>query len=402
MKKTSIFNFSNIYIFLWLVYSLQTYVFGRAGTIYSQAILLFLLGVSIYYFIYTLNNYKMPSYMKGLCVLVAMFTIYGIILILNPTTYKTISGETVSKYKYLLHIWSSLLPIYPFFVFTRQGKLNATSLKRWVLFFFVSVTLQYYQHYQQQLSEAMLAGSNREEFTNNFGYEFLAMIPLLAFYGKRKIIQYIGLSYTMIFILMSMKRGAILVSVICIIWFLLVSFKHSRSVQKIRVVVFGIIVIIAGYYVIQYLLESSDFFNQRLELTMEGDSSGRDVIYATLVNHYLNETNPLLFLFGNGAYTPLSILGQSAHNDWLELALNQGVFGMLVYLLYWMGFYKSTKKSRYDEELFLAMSLLLISNFIRSFFSMSYGDMSIYATMCLGYCMGRLSNQKNIQGNTST
>lgn len=391
MQKTKLLSFTNVYIFLWLVYSLQTFIFGGVGSIYSRIIIVFLMGVSMYYFVYALIHYKLPSYMKGLSVLLIMFTFYGFLLILSPSTFKDQLGETVSKYRYIFNIYLSLLPIYPFYVFTRQGKINEDILKKWVLVFFVCVTLQFYQNLQQRLQEALEMGSSREEFTNNFGYEFLSMIPLMAFFSKRKWIQYAGLVYAMVFMLMAMKRGAILIGGICIVWFLYRSFKKSTRKQKKRVLLLSLLLLAGIIFTFVYLENNSDFFIYRLETTLEGGSSGRDEIYTTYFNYFISENNLLRLLFGHGAYTTLSIMGQFAHNDWLEIAISQGVFGIIIYLLYWIGFYKSTNKARFDEELFMAMSLLLIYNFIRSFFSMSYGDMSIYATICLGYCMGQLS-----------
>lgn len=394
--QIKLFSFSNIYIFLWLVYSLQTFIFGGAGSVYSLAIILFLIGVSLYYLAFALTHYKMPAYMKGLSVLLAMFTFYGVLLILQSTTHKTYLGEVIPNYRYIYNILISLLPIFAFYVFTRQGKINEVTFKRWVFVFFVCVTLQYFQHYQQQLQEALEMGSSREEFTNNFGYEFLSMIPLMAFFSKRKWIQYAGLAYIMVFLLMAMKRGAILVGGICVAWFLFRSFRKASRKQKIGVIVLSIVLVLAGIYTFIYLENNSDFFITRIENTLEGNSSGRDDIYTSAINAFLNESNPILVLVGHGAYSSLNIMGQFAHNDWLEIAICQGILGVVIYLFYWRGFYKSTKSARFDEELFMAMSLLLISNFVRSFFSMSYGDMSIYATMCLGYCMGKISEHNDM------
>lgn len=401
MQKTKFLSFSNIYIFLWLVYSLQTFIFGGQGGIYSRVIVMFLMGVSVYYFVYTLNHYKTPSYMKGLSVLLAMFTIYGVLLILSPSTFKGAEGEIVPKYRYILNIFISLLPIYPFFVFTCQGKINEEILRKWVFIFFVIVTLQYFQHLQQRLQEAMEMGSSQEEFTNNFGYEFLSMIPLMAFFSKRKWIQYAGLAYAMIFMLMAMKRGAILVGSICVLWFLFRSFRKASRRQKLGVFVLSLVLIAGVIMTFYYLENNSDYFVARIEKTLDGNSSGRDVLYTSAVNSFLNESNPLLVLFGHGAYSTLNIIGQFAHNDWLELLINQGVLGLIIYAFYWSRFYKSTKSARFNEDLFMAMSLLLISNFMRSFFSMSYGDMSIYSTMCLGYCMGKISEHENQIKNTT-
>lgn len=383
MQKIPIFSFCNFYILLWLVYSLQSMVFGASGTIYSQVIFFFQLLVSIYYTGYALHYYKMPSYMKALTVFVLVLTIYGFILLASPVSY-----SAVPNYVYLQGLFISLLPIYPFYIFTRQGKLTRASLRWWTLLFFVAVTLQYFLQRQNMLMKLAQIGSQREEITNNTGYDFLSVIPLLAFFSKKKIVQYAGLVYVMIFILMCMKRGAILIGTVCVVWFLYLSLKNAKRGNKIAIIFLSVVAILISCFALNNLLENSDYFNQRIEQTLAGDSSGRDEIYETLLAHFLNESNPLMFMFGNGANGTLKITGHNAHNDWLELAINQGLLGIVIYFTYWFCFYKSMKRKRYDEELFMATSLLFVSNLLRSFFSMSYGDMSIYATVCLGYCMG--------------
>ena len=393
MKKTKLFSLCNIYIFLWLVYYLQSVVFGRVGTIYSQLTILFLTSVSVYYTIYALMHYKVNPYLKALAVFIVMMTIYGLLLIVSSETL-TAHGSAISKYTYLLGLYNSLLPIFPFYVFTRQGHLTHSSLRWWTIFFLVAVLMQYQANQQAALLRAMEIGSSREEFTSNVGYEFLAIIPLLAFFSDKKVIQYAGLTYVMVFLILAMKRGAILIGAICIVYFLWSSMRGARGNRKFIVVALSVAVIVVGYFYVQNLLENSDYFLYRWEVTQEGGTSGRDVLYSTFFNQFVNETNPFVFLFGNGAWGTIRVLHQAAHNDWLELAINQGLLGVVVYLFYWFKFYKTVRSCRFNDEIHLAITLLFIIFLLRTFFSMSYGDMSIYATSCLGYCLGRISENE--------
>ncbi len=393
MKKTKLFSLCNIYVILWLVYSLQSVVFGRLGTVYSQLIILFLTAVSIYYMVYALMHYKVNPYLKALTVLIVLLTIYGLVLIASPEVINKSSGA-MSKYTYLLNIYNSLLPIFPFYVFTRQGQLTRISLRWWTIFFLVAVLLQYQVNEHAALLKAIEAGSKQDEFTNNVGYEFLAIIPLLAFWGDKKIIQYAGLAYVMVFLLLAMKRGAILIGAICIVYFLWSSMRGARGNRKFVIVALSVAIIIAGYFVVQNLLENSDYFLYRWEVTQEGGTSGRDELFSTFFNHFINESNPFVFLFGNGAWGTIRIMQLAAHNDWLELVINQGILGVVIYFVYWMKFYKSTRSARFKDEIHLAISLLFIIYLSRTFFSMSYSEMSIYATSCLGYCLGMISENE--------
>lgn len=393
MKKTKLFSLCNIYIFLWLVYYLQSMVFGRVGTIYSQVIILFLSAVSIYYMFYALLHYKVNPYLKALALFVSLLTVYGIVLIVSTQTIYRLSNA-VSGYTYLLSLYNSLLPIFPFYVFTRQGQLTRSSLRWWTFLFLVVVLLQYNLNHQAALLRALEAGSDRDEFTNNVGYEFLAIIPLLAFFSDKKVIQYAGLAYVMVFLLLAMKRGAILIGAICLVYFMWSSIRGTKGNRKLFVVVLSVAVVVVGYYALMNLLENSDFFLYRWEVTQEGGTSGRDEIYSLFFNHFINESNPFVFLFGNGAWGTLKLLQQVAHNDWLELAINQGLLGVVVYLVYLTKFYKVIRTARFSNEIHLAITLLFIIFLLRTFFSMSYGDMSICVTSCLGYCLGMIAEKE--------
>ena len=395
MKKTKIYSFCNIYIILWLVYSLQTMVFGRSGTIYSQVLIVFLTAVSFYYMFYALMHYKINPFLKVLTVFIILLTVYGFILMVGSDTFVSISTSgRLSSYVYLLGLYNSLLPIYPFYVFTRQGNLTRSSIKWWTLLFLITVLLQFYENQQAALIKALEIGSDRDEFTNNIGYEFLSVIPLLAFFSDKKVIQYAGLAYIMAFLLLAMKRGAILIGAVSLVYFLWISMRGARGNQKFIVVIMTVIVIGFGYNVIQNLLENSDYFLYRMQITQEGESSGRDETYSALFYHFINESNPFVFLLGNGAYGTLKVWHGLAHNDWLELAINQGLLGLAVYAIYWMKFYKAVRSARFNDEIHLAITLLFIIYLLRTFFSMSYGDMSLYSTLCLGFCLGRISENE--------
>jgi len=64
---------------------------------------------------------------------------------------------------------------------------------------------------------------------------------------------------------------------------------------------------------------------------------------------------------------------------------------LLIYLYYWITFYKTWRRSKFDNQIYLAVGLILMIFFLKTFFSMSYNDMTVYVTLCLGYCMGMLS-----------
>ena len=248
--------------------------------------------------------------------------------------------------------------------------------------------MRYFLHQQEVL---VRSAEEIEEITNNLGYVFLSLIPLMAFWSHKKFVQYFGLALSMMFIIFGMKRGAIMIGALSIVMFLHQSLKSATRKQKFWTFFLSFVLIIGAIYLVSYMLRNSAYFNERLEITLEGNSSGRDRLYSVFWRHFINESNPFLFLFGNGALATLSIASNYAHNDWLEIAINQGLLGVLVYVYYWIMFYKTWKKSAFDSEIYLATGLVLLIFFMKTLFSMSYSDMNIYTTICLGYSMGMIS-----------
>lgn len=398
-------NICNIYISCWLLYFLQGPL-NIQGNIVMQFLLIAILGISWYYVYLANSKYALPSYLRFLNLLIIMFTFYGVILILSGDTLKRhgTSLEVINSFEYLKAIYLSLLPIYPFYVFSRKGKLTESLIRKWAIVFFVFATIMFLYWAYVRRVEALLKGSIYEETTNNYGYMFLSLIAITCFFKKKIIVQFALLAYCMAFIIVSMKRGAILIGALCLIVYLISTLKSAnRKQRKLLLFVFSLL-IIAGFYFIMYYLNTSDYFNHRMDDTVSGNSSGRDDIYSTYLNYFLHESSIIGFLVGNGAYGTLKLFGGLAHNDWLEISINQGLFGIIMYITYWIVFLKNWRRIEKRSEERMAVGLVLLVAFLKTFISMSYDDMGIYDTMIIGFCFSQIKRKKMpiYENNTSS
>ena len=389
------FKISNLYIAFWCLYSLQGTLYA-SGSIISQGILAILLAISVYYAFYVNIYLKTPSVIKALNVFILMLTFYGLIYWMSGEVHLTEEGLPVGAMGYLKEIYISLLPIYAFYAFSAQGLLTEKDIRSWFFIFLAIVTASHFRAEREALQEAIMEGSMQEEFTNNTGYTFLSLMPLLFFFREKRVIQYIALVYILVFIIMGMKRGAIIVGTLVLLWFLYRSLKDSTPKTRKKIFFLTVIIAVAGIYYIGYIYSSSEYFQYRLEQTEEGETSGRDIIYSTLFSYFLNETTPWQFFFGCGANYTVAIAGNYAHNDWLELAINQGCLGTIVYLMYWICFVKTWRKNKSNPTTYSSLGALLAIFFLSTLFSMSYGSMSIYATLCLGYCLAEVTTINKI------
>jgi len=379
-------NKTDLLLLGWSIYYSQGIFFPK-GSLFTQVLILVLLAISIYHCFIANTRYKLPVYFVGFNLLVAMFSVYGLFFMIDGHDIADYSIKSPS-FNYIKSIWISLLPVYSFFVLAKEKLLNEKGLFLWIFFFFILGVGQFYKTEQEMLAMKMLVGMEAE-ITNNSGYYFLSLIPACVYLYKRPILQYSFIGVCMVFLLMAMKRGALIAGILCVVYFFWNSLRSATIKKKIVIVVLFTLVCGISGWVVQDKMDNSQYFQKRVEDTLEGNSSSRDILYMTFANHFWNGTDPLHFIFGSGANSTLTISNNYAHNDWLEIAVNQGLVGIMIYLLYWILFAKNVFRGNLKNQSRLAVQLLWMIFFFKTLVSMSYGDLSICASCILGYSLAQ-------------
>ena len=389
------FNPAIIYFLLWCCYKLQGVLYPVGDGI-SQGILLILLMWSLFCF-FEINRFlkSVPQFIKGLNILVLLFTCYGVVLLIqNPDMYITeMDYIKVANFEYLKQIYTSLLPIYSFYYFTRKGLLEDKTLKMMTIVLF-AVTIANYMYYSAMYT--ML--SRGEGVTLNVGYSFLELLPLILLLRLKPTHKYIFFVLCIVFIVLCVKRGAIVIGAICYLWFILSNIQSRRS--KATAIFLSLLSLFVVYVYITYTISNNEYFLYRFEQTIEGDSSNRDLIFNHFWNHFINESNLIRLLFGNGANSTLTIGVNYAHNDWLEIAVNNGVFGLIIYIVYFILMIKDAIRIRKRDLLesntmIMAFIILLMT----SFFSMSYASVGLPLCIVLGYISAKQDYKKAVTFN---
>ncbi len=380
-------NILNIYILAWCVLN--------AGVISNPTISVLCLGflflVSFFYMFKVILEPK-NKVISALLVFLLLISIYGIQFIMSGERLYVGAGEGryITNREFLILIYQSILPIFPFYYFACHNKLTVEVMRKWVLVFFVVVIMAYIKNQYMVLNSL---GMDEGGATNNAGYDFLALFPLLTFCNKRKLVQNILFIICLVFIILSVKRGAIIVGIIAYSWFLLNSSGKSGTSRLKTILLIGFASIVV-YELFIYLITTNDYFLLRYEETLEGNTSGRDSIYQSLIHTYSHESSFIQQLLGRGAYGTLKVADNVAHNDWLELLIDLGLLGFIVYLVYWIKLIKTWLSSKVIKEVYLALGLFVIIYLAKTFFSMSYNDMSIYSTIVLGYCLAQIPRKR--------
>lgn len=381
----------NVYTLLWCIYYLQGTLYTK-GSLAAKLVLIVILLLSVYYTI-RLSQMKLPVYFKVLSALLVLYTVYGLFRVFVSEPIMK-DGIVIDNTLTIKNAYMSILPIFVYSYFAIKGYITEKWLLYWLPFFLLVAVASFYEEQNSRLQAAIALGSSRREFVNNCGYLFVSLIPYVCFVRKKNYIKLAILLPLVFFIIMSMKRGAILTGAVAVIYFLIREFGYIARKNRFAVLLIAMVVFAFIYKYVGYLYSQSDLFIARLEQTSSGDASGRSEMFQYMINYFISEKSLFRLFFGHGLDSTIAIVGNGAHNDWLQIALDMGVFGLVFYFIYWASFYKSWKSMKLDRVLYTAVGVVFISELAKTFFSFSITDLPLYELPIIGYGMAFLYNQQ--------
>lgn len=388
MKFLKQLNACNLFIGLYCTYMALS---ATNSSSITGLMLLLITFISLGYFIYVIITMKQPKMLLGLSVVFVMLAFYGLLYLLDFEIIHDLGGGEVRKVNYLKKIAASLLPVFPFYVFAKKGQLTKKTIMFWLVVIAALSVYSFWKFYDLRLMWARNSGSSQMEFTNNTGYLFVSMLPLVFIKQKRELWQYAIMGLIAVFAVMSAKRGAILITGLSICYYMYSTISAARPSGKSKYILLSVVaVLVAGYYINDYITHS-EYFAHRVAYTMKGGTSHRDSIYSDLWNNFL-DSGFFYQLFGHGAdRTIVYSRGFLAHNDWLEILTNQGLVGCVVYIIFFIILYRTWRKYKDDKNIGMSLGGLFIVLFFRTFFSMSYTEYTLAMAMAFGYCAAAVS-----------
>lgn len=386
IKHTNWFNTFNLYILLWSLYFVQGLLIENNLT--SRMLYIPFLLLTMYYVTKVYSSYKQLNItMKVLCWFFALLVCYGVaLLILNDAV-----GS--DRKSFLMMLFESLGPVFVFYVLSIQGKITEDILKNCFWLLLAVSILSFFVYKQEMLELANSTVIGFEENTNRAAYDFVGLISFVFLFNRKPLLQYMLLLFLCYFVVLSIKRGAFVSGALVILWFIYVSVESSSKQKRAGIILLVVTALIVGFYFINQFYNNSDYFQYRIELTKEGSSSGRDMIYGALWQHYINNNNIVQLLFGEGAYHTQNIVFYKAHNDWLEILIDCGIVAVLIYLVYWICFMMDCRNSRPNTLVHSMLVACLMITLSRSFYSMSFSDMLMSTNLIMGYCFANISRQ---------
>lgn len=387
-------NPCSTYTILWILYYLQGSLFASVPGAGMLVMIIFLV-LSLYYWIKVVReDNNLPILLRGFNVMLFLFTAYGVFRIIDPTVIQRTGGVIQNPTIFLKCSYISLLPIFTFYHFCKRGYLTEEWIRKFTLVFFGFAILQYFNYESNALASYQDLDYEVELVTNNTGYLFISLLCLIPFFYNKQYYKYILLICIIVFVISAAKRGAIICLIVGIYVLLRNEFKNTTLRNKSLTFILGGLCVFGAYRYITYMMDTNLAYAARFMFD-ESNTSGRNSIYDFFINVLKNEDNIIRLIFGYGADGTIALSGNFAHNDWLEIAINHGVVGLICYIYYYIAYIKSLKKLRADIFSHISFVIIFTCCILKSFFSMSIMDYQIFESAVLAFCLVHTGKSAN-------
>ncbi len=372
-------NIRSIFFTLFAIYFAQGTLYPQ-GSIISQAALLLIFVISGFFLVKTLTQQNNKNKFYKAWTALLLLNILGFVF-----TGSLSDPNHINMFKGIL---MASLPFYPFYYFSQQGILKAKHLLVYFILMLPITILQSFFNVNQILAERL---SSNIDVVNNIAYSFVALIPFTFLFKKKKIYAIASMMILMFFIIQGGKRGAFISGTMGFIVFTYYQLKTIDEKYRYRSYLLVFIGVLGLSYFAYDVFQNNEFLIDRLQAIGQGDSSGRDRIYANIFNAWLNTENMfnLLFGFGFAASLSLSGTGNYAHNDWLELLSNFGLLGIVVYMFLFLTAISYIRNKKWDIDKRLLLLTVVLIWFFDAMFARWYISMSGFAQpILLAYLIG--------------
>lgn len=237
---------------------------------------------------------------------------------------------------------------------------------------------------------AMDDGQPADRFTNNGAYCLVSALPFVAtLLKKRRGLALFCFLVIMAGVIASGKRGAVVCLTVALGYYFFAYPDNSASKWERRFTAATLALLI----LLSIILEATQnpYLRDRIFRTWYGYSSGRDFIYARCLHVWIDSSDEITMLFGRGMSQTINVADNYAHSDWLELLIDSGLPGVVIYALFFISYLRFIRKigPRIGGNLRFVMNLIMLLLFIESLFSMGFmAIFNCFDTLLLGVTSG--------------
>lgn len=365
-------------LFLFVVIYFSQGAIYPSGSLIAKISLFFILIISLFFLIKSLFLKGEKSLFYYSWIFLFILNLIGFILVGN---YEDI------YFSQIRNISAAILPFYPFYYFARKGCVDN---KKFIFLFLVLFPIAILNFYYSRITLLSMYSNGRENVVSNAAYFFVAILPFLFLWERKRILPIISLIILLFFIIQGAKRGALITGVAGMLVYFIYLFKTVDPKERAKGVIFSIIAVILIFISFYHFYLSNEYLMNRFDNVVQ-NTTNRDIIYNNLWNNWYHSDDLIKYLFGFGFASTIMYSGTGllAHNDWLELLTNFGLLGILIYtllfcsMIHYVFFSKAPLNSKY------MMLAILIIWLLKTLFSMFYTvPLTLTTSMLLGYLYG--------------
>ncbi|MFR6434643.1 O-antigen ligase family protein [Porphyromonas sp.] len=327
-----------------------------------------IIGTALFYYTHNIRTYRSSKYVKRLVNSFVAFSLlsfgYAIVELAFGDVQK-VSGNLPTIISVSLSLPASLY-------YLRDVNPRITGK----ILFWAFLPIYLYVFLNRLLQFRVLGGYSEDVFLhgNNVAYNFVILTPLALFAYKDK--KWMGLLLLLLLstlVFLCAKRGAILSQGLIILIFI---FRGPYKFGRWGFAVLCIGGFLALMPIVSHIQNMEVSPLDRFEDT---SGSGRSEIYSSIIDG-VKQSSIGALLYGHGFYATVDLtkrsfgssIGSVAHNDWLEIAYDFGLVGLILYLLILFFLLKAVIKSEKQESRFLLIILVIF--LVRTNFSMVFAD----------------------------
>lgn len=380
------------YSILWIYYCQG--ILYPTGSIISQILIFVFIAIAFIAYFKVFGKRNLPAFINIWTVfcaiqiityLISPKTVYG-------TRYEAI-GE-VSTTSQMKDIFSYCLSFYIGLNIGLKRFISEKTIARIGMVILGIAVVRY------MFDEALTMALFKIRKTNNSAYLFVTVIPFLpSMFKVYRKISILSIFVILAFTIGGAKRGAIVCTLASFIYYGYWYLKNHRV--KLTTIIGGLALLcaIAGYSAYKY--SENELLRERLEKTKDKGIGAREIGYAVMFNHWINDSNPFTKIFGNGSTQTVTVWGNFGHNDWLEILIDNGLFGVLLYASFFISCMSYIKRTNYlSSAEKLTCYLILLSWFLKTIFSMGYSSVwNSFAMILLGLLIGNSIFRKKLKQN---
>ena len=279
----------------------------------------------------------------------------------------------------------------------RKGVITEKWINVSLILFLIAGMFFYRYSYIREIERMMLNADDQYGITNNASSVFLGLVAFLLL-SKNRVVQWVSLFVCWFFLLTAAKRSNILGASLPTLLFIWQYFKGIRTSW------WNMIFLIVGFgFAVKYGFAWYDYNSHlayKMEMTLSGDSNGRDGIYSYFLDLWLNSPfHRLFFGYGFDGTVEAGTIKMHAHSDFVETLVDLGIVGITLFVSFFILLLKYAIKKTEYHYVFISVFFMAL---VKSFFSMGFLDpqnMFLYGT--LGILLSRIK-YKSVRGNQYT